>query len=200
MSFQPVPDGIQITMNYVSNLGTVAQNRYFVSDGTSPSPTNIELATETFNTWWAENLRAATNASWTLNNITGRGMDTEFGLEIINTTDLPEAGSGTGAAAAFQVSATITWLTGLVGRSFRGRTYFVGMAAAQALGNHLDSSFQAGIQTAFDALLELLDTAGFELGVVSFVSAGVPRTDGLFTPVTSARVNSQVHTQRRRLS
>lgn len=105
-----------------------------------------------------------------------------------------------------QVSIAISLRTGLSGRSYRGRVFFVG------LPNSLTHSFgvvpgstQTTYQGIWNALRTSLVTAGFQLCVLSLYSgvdgAGnkIPRAAGVATPVTSIIVGARLDTQRKRL-
>jgi hypothetical protein len=128
-------------------------------------------------------------------------MNEEFGLIFTQSDDLPaNATVGTGAQPN-QVSATITWLTGLVGRSFRGRTYVVGLPLTFVASDQrrLTTTGQGNLQTAWDGLRADFEGAGHALQVVSLASGGVPRTEGVTTPILAGRANFPLATQRRRL-
>jgi hypothetical protein len=99
------------------------------------------------------------------------------------------------------VTYTVTWSTGLIGRSARGRTYGVGLYGSQYENeNRLKAVTQASMQTRWSNLLAIMETAGHALQVVSFQEGGVPRAEGRALPVLAANVRFPLATQRRRVS
>lgn len=199
MAFIPVSDHCMVTMLYKSGDNTFAQNRYFVASSAAPGVEELEEITDVFNTWDAELGNNLYTANWSLVSITARDMNTEEGSVFIDTDSLPHAGENPGGATPFQVSATVTWLTGLVGRSARGRTYQIGVPIEAALHNVLTSGYRASMAAAYDALRTGLEGAGHALAVVSFIEDGVPRVTGRALPVIGQQVPFPLATQRRRL-
>ena len=199
MAFIPIEDVVQVMLNFTTNLSTVAQNRFYVLPADAIDDALLEAACALFANWWEDNYSVGAASTWNLASVVARDMTIESGREVVYTTDLPVPGQGLTGQDAFSVSGTVTWLTGYVGRSFRGRTYLVGVSANNVVGNHLHPDFVAGMQTQFDALIENCNDGEMPLQVVSLYHDGAPRAAGLIRPVTSCRMNSKIATQRRRL-
>lgn len=129
----------------------------------------------------------------TLNGITVRGVTDplEGWDEIFNT---PQSGTVAGDPMPTYVSPRITWLTGVVGRRFRGR---------QFLWPITDSVFVVNAWTsAFEALLNSYASAanliGDGIGTAQYQQVVYSRTYDIATPVVSHRINPYPGTQRRR--
>lgn len=105
------------------------------------------------------------------------------------------------------VSLTVSFRTGLRGRSFRGRNYVIGLVKDQTVtANTFASSLLTTFQAAYTALLAVASAESVSWVVVSRFSgvdgAGhpIPRAAGVTTPVTSVViVDDVVDSQRRRL-
>jgi len=150
--------------------------------------------------WWEDNL--ASNMPNTLSLVEVEVIDlTEgSGLGINVTTGLPIAGSSGGAQLPNNVTVAVKKGTGFIGRSFRGRTYHIGLNEANVVGNTLTEATVTMLLNAYDALKE---PAGpvlpFDLCVLSEWEDGVQRTAGVCTIVTGIGVDPITDSQRRRL-
>lgn len=116
------------------------------------------------------------------------------------TTGLPSTGNIVTAALPNNVTVVVTWLTNSRGRSFRGRTYHMGLVEEQVLQNQVKQTPLQSLATAYGQLLSI-NMGGFTavLGIASRQHNGAVRTQGVFTPSIGCRVNSVVDSQRRRL-
>lgn len=98
------------------------------------------------------------------------------------------------------VTFCVTHRTQSRGRSFRGRSYVVGLAEGNVLNSRLGPIAVAGIVAAFEDLRAAVQGDGLPMVVVSRVANGVPRTTGVATPITECvSVDNVVDSQRRRL-
>lgn len=201
MAFIPVVDCAQLTAVYTDDSGIVAINRhYFGTEGT-PDSTILTALAAGYVDWLTENYLPALTTNWKLTEVIVRDMSIEAGEEVVYTTGLPLAGTNSSTLTPNQVSYTVTWLTGFVGRSFRGRTYGIGIpySYSEPTGRQITTVAQSALQAAWDAFLTVMSAAGGTLEVVSFFEGGVPRTTGQKTIVAAPRVNFPLATQRRRL-
>lgn len=117
--------------------------------------------------------------------------------------DLPLAvpGGGLGTAVPNQVAMTVTFLTGVAGRSFRGRNYVAGLPAGTLADQRTwDTGETGAIQAIYEGFDGALPAADSEHVVLSRQALGNPRETGVATPVIGYRANPQVYTQRRRLT
>jgi len=201
MAFIPILNTVLLSAEFQDTDGILAVNRHYAATISVPTETDLEEVCETYVSYFIENIQTTMTPHWSLTGLVARAMNEEFGIEFVRTADLPVPGASAHASVPNQVSATITWLTGIVGRSFRGRTYLVGLDSSLVDSGQkaLTSGGQALLQTTWDGLREAFETAGHALQVVSLFSGGVPRTEGVTTPIVSGRMNFPLATQRRRL-
>lgn len=201
MPFIPIADTAMLTAQFQDADGVIAINRHYAATISVPTETDLEDIADIYVTNFLENMVGAMESNWSLTGVVTRAMNEEFGIEFVRTADLPIDGSiGTGRLPN-QVSYTITWLTGLVGRINRGRTYGVGLPGSfVAVGQkRLTDAGQSGLGGAWDALRAAMEIGGHGLQVVSLSEGGIPRTAGVSTPILSSRCNFPLATQRRRL-
>lgn len=122
----------------------------------------------------------------------------------------PISGTLTGEAFPNNTTIAISFRTALLGRSFHGRLYYVGISREQvdaAAPNVLKPSASVSLQAAYEGLRSSLGASigigpmdKTPLGVVSFVHAGAPRSPAVFNEVTTVTLtDNYLDSQRRRL-
>jgi hypothetical protein len=117
--------------------------------------------------------------------------------------DITETGTGgSGDVLPPQCSAVISWRTGNIGRSFRGRTYMFPTLEGNQNNGQWGGTYQGVLSAFADAALTIGDgilTDAYQLVVWSRFSEGQLRETPLATVVTTSHVPIFVHTQRRRV-
>ena len=160
----------------------------------------VEDVCEAYKLWWVANLKPIVPDGVSLIKVIGTILDTENSPGIEYTTGLPVVGDSTSAEMPNNVSIAIRWNTGFRGRSYRGRTFHVGLTDGMVDGNNVTVATQNALLAAYTQLM-ILDTTpqAVMLGVASRVADGVERVTGVFTPVTGVVIDPVVDSQRRRL-
>jgi len=111
----------------------------------------------------------------------------------------PVSGGRTGDALPSQCAFCITHLTGLVGRSNRGRTYFGPLAEQDTVGDLLSAARADGFRNGLIAVRNVMSNAGWQHVVVSRVRNKVRLPVAVTVPVIGYRYTDRViDTQRRR--
>lgn len=200
MPHVPIPNTARVCLRYTQN-GQQTCNIFHVEGPAELTEANLIDIAEVFKAWWDASMQGLTVSTTTLDAIEVRDVSADGQEGILYTTGLPLAGTDANVPLPNNVTFATKLLTGLTGRSRRGRSYFAGVPA-DALATdkqHISSSWQVLVKDAFETLIPLLVTAGFEWVVASTISGGVPRTTGLTTPITGIAVNTALDSQRRRL-
>lgn len=201
MAFIPTANCVQGRAQYQETGGTVAENIFYFATTGVPTMSDMTEIGETFQDWALEDWTPLATINWKMVGLALRAMNEEEGLAVNFTDGFPVTGASEGGNAPLQVSYTVTWSTGLVGRSARGRTYGVGLALSSMQGSkRLTDAAQAAIDINWTALMTNMATVGHALQVVSFQEGGVPREAGRKLPVLDCNVRFPLATQRRRLS
>jgi len=150
--------------------------------------------------WWDTNLKAKVTNQVQLVAIECVDLTAGSGLGTAVTTGLPITGTSAQPAPPNNVTLSIKKATGLIGRSFRGRTYHVGLPENVVTNNTVDTAFVGQLRDAYDALKQPLGALiPVDLCVLSEWADGAPRTEGICTVVTGIGVDPIVDSQRRRL-
>lgn len=198
MAFIPIPRGVRVCMRYRKD-GQMVCNVYHVRvANANPSLADLQAVGNVFAAWWNNTLQANMPNFVTLEAIEVRDASAQGqeGLDI----PIGEAGSISSTALPNNVTFVIKLLTGLAGRSFRGRSYWPGVSSQMlATQNTITTTFAAVVQDVFEELIGLLAAEAFELAIASLFNNGQPRAAGVLTPVIGASVNLTLDSQRRRL-
>jgi len=180
--------------------GEVCVNVYYLNKATTILSTDLTTIINTIKTWWTGTAKGGFHSSLALAAIRTRDMTSQAGLVEDYIYPTPEAGTVAGVAAPSNVAVCVSHRTGLAGRSYRGRTYLMGIAENVYTDNHLDTTYPAAFGTLVQDMMDDLYTAGSYVHVVaSFYHNHAPRATAQITPVTYLQVNSRLDTQRRRL-
>lgn len=198
MAFVPVPSGIKIAVEYSLN-GQLVVNVYYVTTTNPIITANLTALCDIFINWWSTNQRPNFTTSMFLERVVATDVSVPDGLQVVRDVSPPVAGTATGATAPNNVAIVLSKRTGFSGRSYRGRTYYAGIAAAEVADNILSSALVTALLVDATALSAALGSAGYTWVVASFQENGVPRTTAVTKPITSFTMDSRIDTQRRRL-
>lgn len=199
MAFQPVQDGVQVLMNY-RQYGQQMQNQFWVQVTDAIDDSLLKTIGNAFRDW--ADLNWTVNASGTaeLNNILVTDMSIAGGKQVTVVPSIPITGEISGDGSPANVTATLSWRTGRSGRSYRGRTYFIGLAESQTQGNQITAGTRTALLEMHAALITVVDTLGYRLCVCSRRTNNAPRPIGILTPILSVVMDGDVDSQRRRLA
>lgn len=115
---------------------------------------------------------------------------------------VPVPGEQGGEAYDWAMGLKMIWRTGLIGRSFQGRSTFPTTSETVVTsGGLLDVTFRGGAQVAYSACINLpaaATHAEWQLGVLSRFSDGVERPSPLFTAITTGELSPRLGILRQR--
>jgi hypothetical protein len=201
MGFIPLPGGIKVEIFFDID-GQVCVNVHWCTRGffgavDYTDTTNAALALET---WWNA-YRSSVPAGVTATQVRATAWDVAGGVQYVKSPLSNPAGTVISPLEANNVTLAQKMVTGFTGRSNHGRTYLVGLnTAAKTDNDHVTAAFQTAAISAMTAFRAALTAASLVHVVASFVTGGVPRPNGTFTPIIStAFQDNVVDSQRRRL-
>lgn len=198
MAFIPVPNVAEVAVHYLYN-GEEAVNVFHVEFPAPPTSGDLNAACQAIRDWWANSLQANVTNLVSMEFMTARDLTVSNGVSIIYNDGLPISGGAVVPSLPSNVTLAVKWGTGLAGRSFRGRTYHVGLGESQVNQNTIDSGTLTNYRNGYTDLITDITVSGGVLVVVSRYSNNAPRVTGIATPITTATIEPTVDTQRRRL-
>lgn len=200
MAFQAVPNTALVCINGTLFGQEIQNTLYFEKAGGYIMADLLDLAA-VVRSWYFTNVMPILSNDYVFREITAQDISAEAGEIAFNTAGTGTAGGNTAPSLPGSVAIAVSFRTGLAGRSYRGRNYLSGLVEAGVTGNTLADVTRTAITTAYAELLDVLSDTDFVWGVVSRVTAGLPRPVGIITAITSVIiVDAFVDSQRRRLS
>jgi len=202
MPFQPVPDVIEVFVEYRMPSTALVGNRYMVRDlQAGITGARVSDCLDVFQAW--ANLTATRGqiaSDVNLVRLNGRDLTIEIGSVEDRTISPPVPGTAAGTALPAHTTIALSLRTGLAGRSARGRLYYVGLSEGMVGTDFLASANATAILGNFNILRANLLAADFAWSVVQRVSNGIPLSNGVDRQITDLLfVDLRVDTQRRRL-
>lgn len=199
MAFIPCPNIAEFRLQYLWDLQQ-CENVFHVFKSAGWTADDLNTVGGTFANWWTSELSDEVSNTVTLQRIITRDLTVENGIGTEVLLGLPANGARTSAALPNNVSLAVKWGTGLAGRSYRGRTFHVGLCDDQVTGNTVLAATQTSLKTKYDFIRIALDNAllGVEFGVLSRFNNGAPRAAGILTPITGVGIDPVTDSQRRR--
>jgi len=199
MAFQPVPETARFAIVHQSGVGDEVVNvLYFRRSGTWALP-ELEAAAQQLATVWTNDVMIHLSSETRLQRIQARGERVQDDVSFEFVLPSPVAGSRPGEAVPFQCAFCITHLTGLVGRSNRGRTYFGYIAEADNNNGLLSVARANGLRNGLASVRNIMANAGWTHVVVSRVRNKVRLPVAVTVPVIGYKYTDLIiDTQRRR--
>jgi len=198
MPFVPIPNTALVELRMTQGEQLI-ENTFHVEKEGILTVSDLQDIGATFVDWF-DNHRNLVIGTVTLREVAVRDLTTASSLGIIYATGLPLVGLLAGSAMPNSTTIAVKWGTGLSGRSFRGRTYHIGLAESQVSNNSIETATVTGLLASYNLLLTSINGSGYTMVVASRVANGVPRTTGGTTPILSASfADITVDSQRRRL-
>jgi len=199
MARPPTENTAEVTMTFLQDGQYLINKHHFLNTAGWDEGSLNNLGTAV-REWWDTQLKQVVANTVSLVEIEVVDLTAGSGLGITVQTGLPIAGAGTQPALPNNVTLAVKKGTGLVGRSFRGRTYHIGLKETDVTGNTVGSAELNYLRNAYDALREPEGMViPVDMCVLSEVSGGVQRAAGICTPVTGIGIDPVIDSQRRRL-
>lgn len=200
MAFVPFNNVIKIEPVFTYG-GVIVENvHYYLVDETPDLDTGISLADD-YIASWTNGIRGSIPGTCTLDKIRVTIMENQNdpGLEHFGTT-LPLAGTGVGDQLPNNCTVAVKWQTMYRGRSYRGRTYHVGIREVDVNANTLIGAFATTLLSFYQSIMTLTGDVGpCNMVVASRVQNGVLRSQGVATQVVNVSIDPTIDSQRRRL-
>jgi hypothetical protein len=214
--FVPCLNMAQFSLIFNTPSGDIAENNLWIRRSAAWDNAHLNTMANALVTWFStgdgvNSYRDQMSNQCSLASVAWRDHTTVNGLSNNTQAGLPLAGTDLTEGTNPGLTKAFTLRTGLAGKSFRGRIFFVGMPAnvtAPAEQGLVSAGWTGPVSSALAALIAAVPAADASAvwAVVSrFYQPGgpntptVPRAAGIYTPVTGVGVsNLAVDFQRRR--
>lgn len=193
------PNTAKITMVF-SLAGNLAVNTFHILSDSPFDETSLALAAVLFRDWWTDELQGITATNLVLSRIEATSLESDTAPSVEVVDGMPLTGEGAAHALPANVTVAIKWTTALRGRSYRGRTFHLGLQPTQIVDNALASGTVTALLAAYNALLTALVSTPWQLVVLSNFHNKVERTVGVATQIGAAVLDANLDSQRRRLN
>lgn len=199
MAFIPVTNGLQATFVWTQTGSRPNVNTMWFHDTTGDeSLGRCEQLAGILEFWALGEVLPLVGTHKTLARIEVRDFTDEFSWKY--TENVGDPGERAGGGAMNNVTLSITFRTGRVGKSYRGRNYLIGLVETDFAGDFYSSVQASAWSDAYYAMQAAVAADDYQHVVTSFQEDGVPRGMGLMTPVTGyGFADLMVDTQRRRV-
>lgn len=202
MDFIPCPYTAQAEIRYTWQ-DVLCENVLYFKASVVPNSTNLASLANKLDDWWYARLRLTQCQSVYYRETFVKSLHEEDGLSALNSDHTGEHGNyNTGGYLPVNVTLAVSFRTGTIGRSYRGRNYFIGLRAGMLSGNYVVSGNAAAIVEAYEYLLVGGDLAGsgWTWVVCSRRHNKAWREEGVMTTINAVTVTDlTVDTRRGRL-
>jgi hypothetical protein len=200
MAFIPALNTARVETIFLMDSETT-ENVYHVQKDTPWSSVELVDLTSVFIDWWDTRVRPIVSNNISLRRVKAIDLSAPAGIGVEVPVTPPILGGQPSEMFPNNVTVAIKWNTGRTGRSYRGRTYHMGLFDSQVVNNRLTDLTITALTNAYGNLLTDLTTFDptYKLVVASFYSNNAPRTAAELTPIITATVDPITDSQRRRL-
>jgi hypothetical protein len=199
MAFQPVPDTARFAVVHQSGVGDSVVNVLYFSRGGSWGLPELQAAAQALATAWVNEIMTGLNEETSLRRIQARGERAQNDVSFEYILPTPVAGTRPGQAVPFQCAFCVTHLTGLTGRSNRGRTYFGYISEADNNNGLLSVGIATGLRDGLASVRSIMANLGWQHVVVSRIRNKVRLPAAITVPVIGYKYTDLIiDTQRRR--
>lgn len=199
MAFIPVANTAKIEAVYWNGNSYSENVFHFKASAALDEAALVDLA-EDLHSWWTTSARGFMPPTLFLSKIIVSDLTSESAPAIEYTAGLPSPGTSSGTILPMNVTAAVKWTTGYRGRSYRGRTFMVGLIEENVTGDQIISAALANYKGVFEYLLNnTFSQVDGGLAVVSRYHNNAPRSQGVATLITDVDIDPTIDSQRRRL-
>lgn len=199
MPFVRIPNTVSVELVFAWDTQIVENVFHNIYEGSLNQGT-LEAIHDIYELWYETALADIQSQVVGLNKIVVKDQNVQNGLGI--EFGPGEVFAGTIASTPSlpnNVTLALKWGTGFTGRSYRGRTYHIGLVEGLVTLNNVPADSLAQIISTYDELRQACDSAGYPLVVVSKFANNAPRALAITTPVTTVTSDGVIDSQRRRL-
>lgn len=204
MPFVPVPNTAKVAVLWKQFGQKLVSTLWFEKASAWSSTDLVDLATAV-NSWVVAEVLPHLSDTLNCEGTEARDMSALGAAGVLVPITPAASGAAGGGGMPTNVTAAIKFLTGLTGRSHRGRNFIPGIAPASISADAITSGSQAVFVAMYNALADyLVDLAATHVVASLYSGIGVdgkptPRPEGVTTPVITYAMDTALDSMRRRL-
>ena len=200
MAFQPAPDCAKVALVHTHITSQLVNVFHFRRTDQWGIPELDNLLTAV-STAWVNDVMIHLSGNTLFLRAEGRGLRAQFDVSSELVLAQPVSGGRPGEGLPGNVTFAVTHLTGLTGRSNRGRTYFGGLAEADVNGDYFATARANGLRDGLSSVRSAASQAGWTMVVLSRALNKQIRPQAVAIPIIGFRYRDLfVDSQRRRLT
>lgn len=183
MAFVPAPDCVMVNILYYDAQITLCQNSiYFRNFGAPPTVARLNAIASVFGGWWRSSIHAALGDDIVLSVADAIDQTMFPGNVGIYFPTGTNRGFG-GEVMPLNNTCRLDFVTGVPGRSYRGKNYISGIPKSRVTNGTIETGFADGLRDAYALIPDLAAANSLEWVVLSRYTAGAPRALGVMTPI-----------------
>lgn len=200
MAFQPAPGIVEANVRMTLYGQEIENTLYFQTPGV-PTGAEVQAVAGVVEDWYTENVLAVLSNNLVYRETYARSLATAAAPDWTANAHAGDVGGNVSPALPGNVAWTVKFLTGLTGRSYRGRNYVPGIAEADNSGNQISGALAALLVAGYGELIATAEDNDFTWVVLSRVQNGVVLANAIGAPVVSVGfADLNLDSQRRRLT
>jgi len=181
--------------------GQIVENVFHIDTGGVNTAAGLDAIADVLKTWLGDQWVFAASSGVAMQTIKVKSLHDDPGAYHEETISPNIVGDVGGATMPNNVTVAVRWNTGLGGRSYRGRTFHLGMPTSFVTGASLTTTGHTTLQNVYTTFLNrlLAMSPARQLVVASYCNGGDWRTTGVATPVINCTIDVALDSMRRRL-
>lgn len=199
MPFIPAANTVQVELFFQWNTQR-CENVFYFEAGTVPNLLDMPSLLDQCRLAWSNNLRALIAPTVSLVEMKATDLSAQTGFVHQTSVGLPMSGTSASASLPNNCSLVMTKRTALRGRSFRGRTYIIGLTEALVTDNIVVNTFVTAATTWLTSMSDItVGSNHYFHAIVSRQNGGVARNNAVVQRITGITSDGSIDSQRRRL-
>jgi len=194
------PNVAQVDMLHSWDNQTVENSLYFFST-IAPDNSDLQELSDNLLLHWQTTMLPLMSSQVALIAVEATLLIPVPALVAVSPATLPNLGGDSNPATPNSTTIAISFRTGLSGRSYRGRNYWLGLTEPNVVNNSVSSTLLQDVADAYAGMIGANTIASnWTWGVYSRRVDNTNRETGLFTDITGVIITDDiVDSQRRRL-
>lgn len=190
--FVPTPNAVEVTIQHrVFEGNTASHVVHFLNNNPPTTVDQTNAFVGQIADWYRGNVVYLLSIEWQFDTVTIQPIDSA-GLDV--TVDIAHIKKGGISDKALPDNCVLRleMITALAGRSYRGHRKIGGIARSVVEGNRVKPTWAELVRAAWETLILFAQDSGWTWCVLSKVADGVPRAEGVMTPITAVTVKDDV--------